>query len=174
MSDVEDREPGARRGGAEAEGGGTPWKQPPLVKVYEAFSAVADGRVSIVAPGEAVVVSSNGARTYAVSWSDDGAAIVADDNGSRWQGYAGYPIVAVLLVLGTLKADEALMAPLAGVDWHELNERSRRRYDEAVAAVLAAAESGGADASAIAAAAEDVARQLAALALRRLRRGRRP
>ncbi len=145
-----------------------PWKQPPLVKVYEAFSAVAAGRVEMSEPGRAHVTSSDGARIYHVRWSPDGSAFVADDNGSRWQGYAGYPIVAVLLVLGRLRADLTLIAPLAGVDWHALNERFKRRYDEAVAHVLAGAEKTGADPAAIVAEAESVAVQLSDLRLARL------
>ncbi len=144
------------------------WKQPPLAKIYEAFSAVAAGRVAVTAPGRAAVTSSNGARTYDVWW--DGDAVFANDNASKWQGYAGYPIVAVLLELGRLRADPALMAPLAGVDWHALNERFKRRYDEAVELVLAEAARNGADADAIAAAARDVAAQLAALRPTRLAR----
>lgn len=143
----------------------TPWKQPPLVKVYEAFSAVAAGRVEMLEPGRARVGSSDGAKTYDVRWSPDGSAIVSDDNGSRWQGYAGYPILAVLLEQGRLHADRALMAPLAGVDWHALNERFKRRYDEAVAHALARAHEAGADPAAITAAAESVAAQLADLKL---------
>lgn len=152
-------------GEGQAASAAKPWKQPPLVKVYEAFSAVAAGRVELTSPDRATVASSNGAKTYDVRWSGDASAIVSDDNGSRWQGYAGYPIIAVLLVLGRLHADPALMAPLAGVDWHELNERFKRKYDEAVAHVLEEAGAAGADAEAIAAEARRVAAQFGDLRL---------
>ncbi len=146
---------------------GQPWRQPPIVKVYEAFSAVAAGRVEMLLPGTARVTSSNGARTYNVRWSPDGSAVVSDDNGSRWQGYAGYPIIAVLLEQGRLRADRSLLEPLATADWHALNERFKRRYDDAVAHVLTEAERTGADPAAIAAEAERVAAQLADLRLLR-------
>jgi hypothetical protein len=141
------------------------WKQPPIVKVYEAFTAVTAGRVSVTGPGRAKVTSSNGARTYDVWWSEQDATVYSNDNGSKWQGYAGYPIIAVLLVQGRLTADPTLMAPLASVDWHALNERYKRRYDEAVAHVLDGAGAAGADPEAIAAEAERVAAQLAGLKL---------
>jgi hypothetical protein len=156
----------------EARSGTTAWKQPPIVKVYEAFTAVSGGHVSIVEPGRALVTSSDGARTYTVSWSEGGSSMISDDNGSRWQGYAGYPIIAVLLERGSLQADEAVTAPLAGVDWHELNDRFKRRYDAAIEHVLAEAAAGGADREAIAAAAEEVLRQLADLHLQRAGRRR--
>ena len=76
------------------------WKLPPAAKVYEAFGAVADGRVHLGAPGQAEVVSSGGDRRYTVEWTDDLATIAANDNASYWQGYLGYPAVAVLLAVG--------------------------------------------------------------------------
>ena len=143
------------------------WKQPPVAKVYEAFGAVAGGRVALTGAGHALVTSSNGERTYDVWW-DDGDGVFSSDNASKFQGYTGYPIIAVLLALGRLHADPAVMAPLAGVDWHALNQRFKRRYDDAVAHVLAEARAAGADSDAIVAAAEDVAAQLAGIRLRRL------
>jgi hypothetical protein len=148
------------------------WEQPPIAKVYEAFSAVAAGRVQLIGPGRATVRSSNDQRTYDVWWKDGGRAVFSTDNASRFQGYAGYPIIAVLLVLGLLHADPALMAPLAGVDWHELNARFKRRYDEAVDHALSEAAAAGADAPAIRAAAESVAARLSRLELVRLTRSR--
>ena len=75
-----------------------PWKLPPRAKVFEAFTAVADGRVRLTGPGSATVTSSGGDKTYDVEWSDDGRMVTANDNASYWQGYLGYPILAVLLV----------------------------------------------------------------------------
>jgi hypothetical protein len=155
----------------------TLWKQPPKAKVYEAFSAVADGRVHMTEPGTATVVSSGGDRSYDVEWSGavgDGMTITSNDNASYWQGYAGYPIIAVLLALGALHADETAVASLAGIDWHALNERFRRDYDAAVAQALEQLAGRGGDPAAVTAAAADVAAQLAALRLERPPRRKRP
>ena len=113
-----------------------PWKLPPRAKVFEAFTAVADGRVRLTGPGSATVTSSGGDRTYDVGWSDDGRTVTANDNASYWQGYLGYPIVAVLLARGVLHAGDDVVAALAGVPWHDLNKQYRRDYDAAVAHVL--------------------------------------
>ena len=91
-----------------------PWKLPPQAKVYEAFSALADGRVRIEGPGRASVRSSAGDKTYTVEWSGDFETVSSNDNASYWQGYLGYPIVAVLLAVGKLEADEAATRALAG------------------------------------------------------------
>ena len=124
-----------------------PWKLPPRAKVFEAFTAVADGRVRIIGPGSATVASSGGDKTYDVEWSDDGRTVSANDNASYWQGYLGYPILAVLLARGELHAGEDAVAALAGVPWHDLNQRYKRDYDAAVAHVLG--ELPGGDAAAV-------------------------
>ncbi len=151
-----------------------PWKLPPRAKVFEAFSAVADGRVRLAGPGSATVTSSGGEKVYDVEWSDDARTIAANDNASYWQGYLGYPAVAVLLARGELQAGEDVVRALAGVPWHDLNARLKRDYDAAVAHVLAALPDGAPDAGTIERAVDDVLAQLAALDLQRAGRGKRP
>ena len=114
----------------------THWKLPPPAKVYEAFSALADGRVRIEEPGRATVRSSAGDRTYTVAWTGDLEAVTSNDNASYWQGYLGYPIVAVLIAEGKAHADEAVTRALAGIPWKELNASFKRDYAAAVAHVL--------------------------------------
>jgi hypothetical protein len=143
---------------------GAPWKLPPAAKVYEAFSALADGRVHLGPPGRAEVESSGRDRRYDVEWSEGFAVVGANDNASFWQGYLGYPAVAALLAAGALRADGAVTALLAGVPWHELNRRFRRDYAAAVDSVLAELEQRGADRARIVAEVDAVLAQLAALA----------
>jgi hypothetical protein len=152
----------------------TPWKLPPRAKVFEAFTAVADGRVRITGPGSATVVSSGGDKTYDVEWSADGRTIGANDNASYWQGYLGYPILAVLLARGELRADADAVAALTGVPWHDLNKRYRRDYDAAVANVLGGLEERGEDPKLVERQIDAVQDQLATLDLQRAGRGRRP
>jgi hypothetical protein len=150
------------------------WKLPPPAKVYEAFSAVADGRVHLGEPGQAEVVSSGRDRRYVVEWSDDFATIGANDNASYWQGYLGYPALAALLAVGALRADRSIVDLFVAVPWHDLNARFKRDYDAAVDSVLTRLESEGADRAAIAAEVAAVLDQLAALGPRRAPRRRRP
>ena len=145
----------------------TPWKMPPVAKVYEALSALADGRVRITAPGRAEVVSSAGDKTYSVTWSENGRQVSSNDNASTWQGYTGYPIIAVLLATGRISCDPAVARPLAGVPWHDLNERFKRDYDAAVESVLHNIEDRGGDPGAIVSQAEAIYRQLESLGLER-------
>lgn len=122
------------------------WNQPPIAKVYEALSAVADGRVTLTGETSAKVVSSGGDKTYTVKWSAAGREITSDDNATRWQGYIGYPIIAVLLQTGRLAYDSTAARSLAGVPWKALNERYKRDYDAAVEQVLGEVRAAGGDA----------------------------
>jgi len=80
-----------------------PWKMPPLIKVYEALGAVADSRVRILGERHAAVVSSEGDKTYAVEIAE--REVSANDNASYWQGYLGYPGIAVMITRGLIDAD---------------------------------------------------------------------
>ena len=151
-----------------------PWKLPPRAKVFEAFTAVADGRVRLTGPGSATVSSSRGDREYDVEWSDDGRTVTANDNASYWQGYVGYPILAVLLVRGELRVDASAVTAMGGIPWHELNKRFKREYEAAIALVLSDLAACGADTALVEREVAAVLEQLGALGLQRAGRGRRP
>ena len=115
----------------------TTWKVPPRAKIFEALSAVADGRVRLVGEREAEVVSSERSKTYVVEWSEDHREFSSNDNASYWRGYVGYPIVAVLLTLHILPYEPPFGALLAGIPWKNLNDRHHRECDGAVREAIA-------------------------------------
>ena len=141
------------------------WNLPPIAKVYEALSAVADGRVRLTAETTAEVVSSERDKSYTVKWSADRPAITSNDNATRWQGYAGYPIIAVLLHMGRIPYDPQAAAALANVPWHALNQKFKRDYDAAVEHVLAEVTQRGGDADALRREVDRIYTALAALEL---------
>jgi hypothetical protein len=112
------------------------WKLPPMAKIYEALSAVADGRVTFVSETSAEVASSSRDKTYRVSWREDFTQITSNDNASHWQGYLGYPIIAVLLAAGRLDLNRDIAQHLAGIPWKIVNRQFRNDYDRAVESVL--------------------------------------
>ena len=136
-------------------------KLPPIAKVYEAWSAVADGRV-VLHPNErcATVASSNAQKEYTVTWDEADAVYSSNDNATYWQGYAGYPVIAVLMAQGRLPFDNDMAEGFAHVDWTELNERQKRDYAAAVREVV---DERGLDAAQADAAAHEVLDALAAL-----------
>lgn len=146
----------------------TRWQLPPLAKVYEALSAVADGRVQMTGATSAQVTSSGGDKTYTVRWSPDVTQITADDNASRWQGYTGYPIIAVLLTLKKLDYDPAVAQALAGVPWNTLNAQYKRDYAAAIDHVLREVAAAGGQPEAIRQEAERIFARLSELELSRL------
>lgn len=108
------------------------WKLPPRAKVYEALSCVGSGHVEFTRPGEALVTSSEGDRKYRVIFDLEGNQISSDDNGSKWQGYLGYPSIAVLMLKGKLPFDKELSRALRDIKWNSLNRRYKRNYDLAI------------------------------------------
>lgn len=84
----------------------------------------------------AEVASSDRSKTYSVGWSEDLSAFTSNDNASYWQGYMGYPILAVLMLLGRVEFSREATDLLAGIPWKQLNKRFRNDYAKAVEFVL--------------------------------------
>ena len=134
-------------------------KLPPPEKAAEAYSAIADGRVTLFAAEErAEVISSDGEKKYAVAWR--GNVYTSTDNATRWQGYAGYPVLAVLMLQGRLPLDREVAALFSGINWTELNRKHRRDYAAALDAVVRARNM---DAAAVRAAMDQVFERLSPL-----------
>jgi hypothetical protein len=134
----------------------TAWKMPPIVKVYEALGAVGDGRVRIEDERRAIVTSSDGTKNYEVETSDDGREIASNDNASYWQGYLGYPAIAVLLARGFYRPPANVSDALAGIAWAELNRRFKNDYEKTIAEVESQLEQSGHDPDAVRSEADSV------------------
>ncbi len=104
-------------------------KLPPIQKIYEAYSALADDRFDL-RPEEATITSSNGSRTYTVRWQD--GVYRSTDNATYWQGYAGYPVIVVLLLQGLLSYDAEIAGWFKGIPWKALNDAHKRDYGAAL------------------------------------------
>lgn len=104
-------------------------KFPPISKLFEAYSAIADERV-VMSKKQAYVTSSDGTKTYTVRFQDNRYS--SNDNATVWQHYAGYPIIAVLMKQGKLKVDHDLLPLFQDINWKKLNQRHNNRYDKAI------------------------------------------
>ncbi|MCC8070538.1 MAG: hypothetical protein LIO90_01895 [Bacteroidales bacterium] len=105
---------------------------PPIEKVYEAWSAIADGRVAEEGPDKTRVTSSDGAKTYTVIYHPDTDTYQSNDNATAWRRYPGYPILAAMMVRERLPLDMAMAQQWAGVNWTQLNQQYKRDYAAAV------------------------------------------
>lgn len=110
-------------------------KLPPIEKIYEAYSAIADGRVSMSDHKDsAIVKSSSGAKEYTVTWRRN--MYVSSDSASYWQGYSGYPVLAILMLREMLPLDWDIAALFVCINWTLLNKKHKRDYDSAVDEVM--------------------------------------
>ncbi len=111
------------------------WKHPPIIKIYEAIGAVADGRVE-VAGNTAKVYSSSGNKYYDVVYAPVEQAIMTDDNGSYWKGYLGYPAIAFLVKIGMLSCDEKVGELLKNIVWEDINQKFKNDFDKTLEYIL--------------------------------------
>jgi 3-methyladenine DNA glycosylase AlkD len=109
-------------------------KLPPIEKLPEAFSVLADKRITMY-QGYAKIISSNQEKIYTVKFSENNYS--SNDSATYWQGYAGYPILAVLMKQGLLTVNTDIINLFKNIDWNSLNNTHKRDYTKALAEVTA-------------------------------------
>ncbi len=111
------------------------WQHPPIIKIYEALGAVADNRVE-VSGNTAKVYSSSGNKFYDVQYDSQEQQIMANDNGSYWKSYLGYPAIAYLMAINTLPYDENAGSLLKGIGWKDINQKFKNDFDKTLDHIL--------------------------------------
>ena len=107
------------------------WKIPPEIKIYEALGCIADDRIEI--NGNKVKTwSSSRNKYYEVEYEEQTRKIIANDNGSYYQKYLGYPMIAYLMKIDELSFDEKCAEMLKGIMWKDLNMKYNRNKGERV------------------------------------------
>ncbi len=101
-------------------------RSPPRIKILEALGAIADKRIKLIDERRAEVISSDGTRKYTVIVDYNARRVFSNDNGTRFRGYVGYPIIAFLMLKGILPFDERLAQALKDIPWKKLNETYKR------------------------------------------------
>lgn len=105
------------------------WEIPPINKVYEALGCIADERIKI--DGDvAEVWSSDKSKSYIVKYDEKTNSIIANDNGSYWQGYLGYPSIAFLMLKGKIEYDTSMTDALKNIEWKKINTKFKNNYDK--------------------------------------------
>ena len=107
------------------------WKFPPRIKIYEALGCLADGRLEEVG-SEIRVYSSSRTKYYTVSFDEPTNAIMANDNGSYWACYLGYPSIAYLMKIKKLPFDGVYAEVLKGISWKELNKKHKNNFEKSI------------------------------------------
>lgn len=117
-------------------------KVPPIEKIHEAYSAIADGRI-VMRETEADVTSSDLSKQYLVKWKEN--VYSSNDNASYWKGYLGYPLIAVLMLQGKLSLDQKIADYFKGINWKKLNTKHKNKFAEAVKEIMDGFEATGID-----------------------------
>lgn len=143
-------------------------KMPPPEKIYEAWSALASGRLAShtepdAPTGEATILSSGRDKEYRVTWQ--GNCLYSNDPASWWQSYPGYPVLAVLMYRNQLPYDEKIASLFADVLWEKINREAKRDYALALERVFEKLQLNSEEAEAASKLAESTFSRLAALPL---------
>ncbi len=117
-------------------------RNPPRIKILEALGAIADGRISKIREKRYLVRSSDGTRSYDVYVDISRRIVYSNDNGTKYRGYIGYPIIAVLMVEKIISFDKSIAELLKGIPWRSLNEKYKK-YAIVEDIVLKKIEKGG-------------------------------
>lgn len=107
------------------------WKLPPKIKIYEALGCIGDGRIEIK-ENEAKVYSSSGNKFYIVKYDPGKNEIMANDNGSYWQGYLGYPAIAFLMKAKIIKFNSEYAKSLKGIAWKDINTKFKNNFEKTI------------------------------------------
>lgn len=105
------------------------WKQPPIIKVYEALGTLADKRIE-VNKNQAKVYSSSGNKYYEVEYDPHANSISSNDNGSYWVGYLGYPAIAFLMSKKIVRFDKQMATILKGFHWKDINSKYKNDFQK--------------------------------------------
>lgn len=111
------------------------WKHPPTIKIYEALGCIADDRIEIK-NNSAKVYSSTKNKFYDVNFDPVTNSIMANDNGSYWKGYLGYPAIAYLMKSGIISYDQKLGTLLANIAWKDINQKFKNDFDKTLQFIL--------------------------------------
>lgn len=131
------------------------WKIPPVIKVYEALGAVAGERVNLH-DDHAEVISSDKRKKYSVIFDLSKKIISANDNGSYWQKYLGYPAIAVLMLKNLIPYDARAAESLKDIPWKEWNDELHQDYAQTLERVHQELEKQGIEISRVINAVESV------------------
>ncbi len=108
-------------------------KLPPREKIPEAWSVLADGRIEMETD-QAKILSSDQRKEYIVYFKDN--IYSSNDSATYWQGYPGYPVLAVLMKQGRIRTQREIVEQFKDINWHQINEKYKRDYTAALAFVL--------------------------------------
>ena len=120
------------------------WKIPSKIKVYEALGTIADKRIELAEDKKsAKVFSSSRNKFYTVTYEESSNSIMANDNGSYWQSYLGYPSISFLMLIGKITYKKEIAEALKGIVWKDLNAKFKNDFEGSMNFVMQEVEKNG-------------------------------
>lgn len=113
--------------------------------VYEALSAIADGRFELIDENNAKCTSTSQGKFYSVKYDPASQSIMSNDNMAYFRDEVSYPMVALLLQRGDIKFNQEILNNLAGIKWKAINQKNKNDYMKSVEQVLADLQAKGVD-----------------------------
>lgn len=108
-------------------------KLPKIEKIPEAYTAIEDDRIKLY-DEEAHVKSSDNKKEYLIKWKNN--LYYSNDNSTYWQGTAGYPVIAVLMLQSKLSLNKEISKFFKNINWNKLNKENKRNYAESLKQIL--------------------------------------
>ena len=105
------------------------WKQPPIIKIYEALWTIADERI-VIDKNTAKVYSSSRKKYYNVIYDPNTNSIMSNDNGYYWIWYLWYPAIAYLMKIWQLDFGNSFSNALKWIHWKDLNIKFKNDYEK--------------------------------------------
>ena len=114
-------------------------KLPPKVKIIEALSAVADGRVTIedlLSKEWKCSSSSTPWKVYKIIYNEKENQIFSNDSWSTNQWFLWYPAIAFLLKIWKLNYNKDILGMLKNIDRADIKEKVHKDYESMFRIVL--------------------------------------
>ena len=117
------------------------WKQPKDIHVvYEALSAIADNRISLINDTKAKCFSTSGNKYYEIEYNPETKSIISNDNMAYYVKEISYPMISYLLITNKIDFNKEILKQLRNIKWKDINQKNRNNYMKSVEEVLESIE----------------------------------
>lgn len=111
------------------------WKKPHISKIYEALSAIADGRIEVKG-NRAKCYSLSSENFYDIEYDPINGGIMSNDNSAYYTFALSYPMIAYLMLIGKIPYNEKLVEILPNICWKDIDQGFKNDYDKSIKFVL--------------------------------------
>lgn len=110
------------------------FKLPHIIKIAEAYSAIADGRIETDGKKQYFIISSDFTKKYTVTVS--GNCYSSNDNMSCNYNILGYPIVVVLMIEDFIQYNPIVVERFQNICWTKINLEYKKDFSKSLQSVL--------------------------------------